>query len=152
MNISNILSLGRTRCKIDGGSKKRVLEDIATLIAADYPAVNADDLFRRLVGRERLGSTGVGSGVAIPHSRIENCSSTVGALLTLDQPIDFESPDNIPVDVIFALLVPEEAQDEHLQILARLAQTFSDAGNLKQLRGARNDEELYECAIQLFGA
>lgn len=151
IKFNSILSQGRTRCRTDGGSKKRVLEDVATLIAADYPAVNADDLFRRLIARERLGSTAVGSGVAIPHCRIQNATGTTGALLYLSEPIDFEAPDNQPVDIIFALLVPEEAHDEHLQTLAALAQGFSVEANLKRLRATLSDEELFRNALEIFG-
>lgn len=150
MNIYSILSPARTRCHCEGGSKKRVLEDIANLIAEDYPAVNGDELFRRLIGRERLGSTGVGNGVAIPHCRIENCSSTLGSLVSLQQPIDFEAPDGQPVDLLFTLLVPEEAHDEHLQTLATLAQAFSNAEILAKLRSAASDEQLYAYAQTVF--
>ena len=150
MNIQSILSPARVRCHLDGGSKKRVLEDIANLIVADHPAVNADELFRRLISRERLGSTGVGNGVAIPHCRVENCSTTLGSLISLRKAIDFESPDGKPVDLLFTLLVPEEAHDEHLQTLAALAQAFSNETILAKLRSAGDDEQLYVCAQEVF--
>lgn len=150
IRLGSILNQSRTRCRIESGSKKRVLEDIATLIAADYPAVDADDLFRRLVGRERLGSTAVGNGVAIPHCRIQNCTGTVGALFTLSKPVDFEAPDNKPVNIIFSLLVPDEAHDEHLQTLAGLAQGFSVSENLECLHAAKTNEDLFQAASKIF--
>ncbi|MCW8194383.1 PTS fructose transporter subunit IIA [Proteobacteria bacterium 005FR1] len=150
MDLSNLLSPSRTRSRMQGGSKKRVLEQAAKLIAADYPAVNPDELFRQLISRERLGSTGIGHGIAIPHCRVENCATAVGALLTLEEAVDFEAVDDAPVDVIFTLLVPNEAQEEHLQILASLAQIFGRSENLQKLREAQDDRELYDHAVELF--
>jgi len=150
MDISHILSPGRTRNRVAGGSKKRVLEQVAKLIAADNPALDADDLFRKLIARERLGSTGIGRGVAVPHCRVENCAGPVGTLLTLEDEVDFEAVDDAPVDIVFTLLVPDEAQDDHLQTLAALAETFSDPENLKRLRSTTSDEELFETAKALF--
>jgi PTS system nitrogen regulatory IIA component len=152
MDLSNLLSPSRSRSRIQGGSKKRVLEEAAKLIAADYPAVNPDELFRQLIARERLGSTGIGHGIAIPHCRVENCATAVGALLTLEQGVDFEAVDDAPVDLVFTLLVPNEAQEEHLQILASLAQVFGRSENLQSLREAQNDRELYDRAVALLAS
>lgn len=150
MDLSTLLSPSRTRSRIHGGSKKRVLEQAARLIAADYPALDADELFRQLIARERLGSTGIGQGIAIPHCRIENCATAVGALITLEEAVDFEAVDEAPVDIIFTLLVPNEAHDEHLQILASLAQAFGKSENLEQLREASDDQDLYRRTVALF--
>ncbi len=150
MDISNILSPSRSICKTNGGSKKRVLEHTAKTIADDYPALSADDLFRELINRERLGSTGIGQGIAIPHCRVSNCPRAVGVLLTLSDPVDFESVDDKPVDIIFALLVPDEAHEQHLQTLAVLAQAFSNEDNLNALRDSQTDEELYQTASNIF--
>src|SRR5690554_8003839 len=99
MDITSLLSRSRTFHRIQGGSKKRVLQQAANFIAADYPALDPDELFRQLVARERLGSTGIGHGVAIPHCRAQNCASAIGALITLEDAIDFEAVDDAPVDV-----------------------------------------------------
>lgn len=147
MRIDSILAPRRTQCGVEGGSKKRVLESLASIIADDIPTLNADELFRRLVARERLGSTGIGKGIAIPHCRVENCTGTIGALITLGKPIDYDSIDGDPVDIIFALLVPEEANDEHLQTLAALAEQLSDPAYLAALRNANDDEILYKSAL-----
>ena len=96
MQIQSLLTQGRTLCDIEGVSKKRVLEILANTIAQDIPAIDADDLFRRLIARERLGSTGIGHGIAIPHCRVENYDGVIGALITLNQPIDFDSIDSEP--------------------------------------------------------
>ncbi len=147
MQIQTFLAPRRTLCGVEGGSKKRVLHTLAQHIADDLPTLDADELFSRLIARERLGSTGLGHGIAIPHCRIENCTGTVGALITLDQPVDFDAIDGEPVDIVFALLVPEEAHDDHLQTLATLAGLFSDAEFRQQLRDCKSDEDLYHRVI-----
>jgi PTS system nitrogen regulatory IIA component len=147
MQIQNLITPGRTLCGIEGVSKKRALEILANTIAQDIPAIDADELFRRLIARERLGSTGIGYGIAIPHCRIDNCSGTVGALITLKQPIDFDAIDSEPVDVLFAMLVPEDAHSEHLQTLAALAGALNDADFRARLRAAESDIALYEAAV-----
>lgn len=150
MDLTTLLSPSRTFHRIEGGSKKRTLQQAANFIAADYPALDPDELFRQLVARERLGSTGIGEGVAIPHCRAANCASPIGALITLEDPIDYEAVDDAPVDILFVLLVPEEAQEQHLQILATLAQAFSEPANLQRLRDASSDQDLYQQAVSLF--
>ena len=148
MQFTSILSPRRTLCGATGGSKKRVLELLAQHIAADIPDIDEDQLFRSLIAREKLGSTGLGNGIAIPHCRLENCTATVGTIITLHTPIDFDAIDEQPVDIIFALLVPEEAHDEHLQTLASLAEKCSQPSYLKGLRSATSNEELYQAAIR----
>jgi len=150
MDISSILAPSRCCARIEGGSKKRVLELTAKIIAQDYPTLPDSDLFSQLVGRERLGSTGIGLGVAIPHCRVDNCAGAIAALFTLEEPIDFEAVDDKPVDVVFALLVPAEAHEQHLQTLAILARTFSEPENLALLRNASDDQALYDAAVRLF--
>jgi nitrogen PTS system EIIA component len=147
MDIQSIISPGRTLCGIEGISKKRALEILANTISADVPSIDADDLFRRLIARERLGSTGIGKGIAIPHCRVDKCEGTVGALITLKAPIDFDAIDSEPVDVLFAMLVPEYAGDEHLQTLAALASSLSDPEYRESLRSATNDTQLYQAAV-----
>lgn len=147
MQIKTMISPGRTLCGVEGGSKKRALELLANTIAEDVPAIDANDLFRRLIARERLGSTGIGHGIAIPHCRVENCAGTVGALITLTEPVDFDAIDSQPVDILFAMLVPEDAHDEHLQNLAALAGALNNADYRQRLREAKSDEALYQAAI-----
>lgn len=147
MQIESLISPGRTLCGVEGGSKKRALELLANTIAEDIPEIDADDLFRRLIGRERLGSTGIGHGVAIPHCRVDKCKGTVGALITLAEPIDFDAIDSQPVDILFAMLVPEDANDEHLQTLATLAGALNNPEYRQRLRKATSDENLYQSAI-----
>ncbi len=146
MQIEELLTPGRTLCGIEGVSKKRALEILANTIAQDVPAIDADELFRRLIARERLGSTGIGHGIAIPHCRVEHCNGTLGALITLKHPIDFDAIDSEPVDILFAMLVPEDAHSEHLQTLAALAAKLSDSEFRARLRTADSDASLFAAA------
>ncbi|UTF59680.1 PTS IIA-like nitrogen regulatory protein PtsN [Gilvimarinus sp. DA14] len=147
MQIDQILSPQRTLCRIEGVSKKRALEILANTIAEQVPGMDADDIFRRLIAREKLGSTGIGHGIAIPHCRIPGCDSTLGALITLEEPIDFDAIDGEAVDVVFAMLVPAEAEDDHLKTLAALASALNEAPYRDALRRAESPEQLYQAAI-----
>lgn len=147
MQLESILTPARTLCGAPGTSKKRVLENLAQFIAENLPDTEADDLFASLLARERLGSTGLGEGIAIPHCRLKSVNTAIGCLVTLEQPIEFESVDDKPVDVLFVLLVPEAATQEHLNVLAALAERFSNPVYCQALRSARSDEELYRVAI-----
>lgn len=144
MEVSDIVSLERTFIDVEGTSKKRVLENAAGLIAQQSPEFTANELFDSLISRERLGSTAIGKGVAIPHCRAKHCTKSVGALLKLQEAVDFDAQDHEPVDLMFVLLVPEEATEEHLQLLSQIAQRFSDENIRDSLRSANNKENLFE--------
>lgn len=146
MQLSTILSPGRTLCGMPGNSKKRTLLEVARFIANDIGGINADELFDKLIARERLGSTSLGQGIAIPHCRIKSCHQVVGSLIKLDNSIDFDAIDGNRVDLLFVLLVPEQAHDEHLKVLAALAERFSNADYCQSLRDATNHNELYSNA------
>ncbi len=152
IDILRLLSPNRTRFGTSCQSKKRVLETIAALIAEDFPAIDASELFRLLIERERLGSTGLGNGVAIPHCRVPNCPSLIGALITLEEPVDFAAIDGEPVDLIFTLLVPQEAAEQHLQTLAGLVEVVGQESYRQQLRNSGSDEALYQNMVALFSA
>lgn len=147
MEIADILTRERTRCNVPGGSKKRVLEFLANLLANQNPEADQDTLYEQLLARERLGSTGIGDGVAIPHCRLPGFHQTIGMLLKLESPIDFDAIDGQPVDLVFALVVPEEHNDEHLQTLSRIAQLLQDPKQRARLRNTASDEVLYQAAI-----
>lgn len=123
-------------------SKKRVLEQAARLLAVRAVEPEAEQIFERLLERERLGSTGLAGGVALPHARMPGVESSHGAFLRLAEPIDFDSLDGQPVDLVFALLVPEEATEEHLQLLGSLAGMFNDDELREQLRSAEAEQAL----------
>jgi PTS system nitrogen regulatory IIA component len=145
--LTEILSPERTVCHAPGVSKKRLFETIARMISEDQPSLSYEELFDHLIAREKLGSTGLGRGIAIPHCRVDACPHPLGSLLTLEQAINFDAPDDQPVDILFALLVPGEAHQQHLDILANIARLFSQADFCEQLRGATNSRELYDLAI-----
>ena len=146
MQLETILTPGRTLCGVPGSSKKRVLENIAQSISEDISSLDSNLLFDSLVARERLGSTGLGHGIAIPHCRMKSCSKVIGALIRLNEPVDFDAIDGEPVDLIFVLIVPEEAHAEHLQVLAHLAEMFNDEAFCQQLRQCEDNAALYQLA------
>ena len=124
-------------------SKKRLFEQ-AGLLFENHDGIARSLVFDSLFARERLGSTGLGQGVAIPHGRIKGLKEALGAFIRLAQPIPFDAPDGAPVTLIFVLLVPEKATEKHLQILSELAQMFSDR-TLREAMGAAADAQaLYQ--------
>lgn len=139
MPTSGILSPRAIRLDDDSPSKKRVLEHAAELLAPDDPELS-ERIYERLLERERLGSTGLSGGVALPHARMPDIHETRGAFLRLTTPIDFDSLDGRPVDLVFALLVPDEATEEHLRLLADLARLFNDPALRSELRSAAGQQ------------
>lgn len=135
-------------CNVQGSSKKKVLENIADSIHQAVPILDNSELFEQLIARERLGSTAIGKGVAIPHCRSDKLEQTVASLIKLQEAIDFEAPDDLPVDLLFVMVVPEQATDEHLQALAYLAQLFEQSEFRNALRKSKNKEELLAAVEQ----
>jgi PTS system nitrogen regulatory IIA component len=125
------------------------MEIIAEKIAAAVPELETGLVYRQLIEREKLGSTAIGSGVALPHTRLPECERIVGGLFVFNEPIDFSAYDDIPVQIVFALLVPEAETDEHLATLAMLAERFQRADYRAKLTGARSSTQLYEEAVAL---
>lgn len=143
MQIAQILTPDRIQSNVPSHSKKAALETLAALIAGADPALTQSEVFNSLITRERLGSTGLGQGVALPHGRLKNGERTLGAFIRLESGIDFDAVDHKPVDLLFALLVPEESTEEHLQILSRLAELFSKPEILQSLRTEQSKEEIF---------
>jgi len=152
MTLEAILPPERTLFAVPGGSKKRVLEFFSTFIAQNTPSLDSQEVFSRLIGRERLGSTGIGNGVAIPHARNPHCKAPVAGFLKLQEPIDFDAVDGEPVDLVFVLLVPEEADDTHLALLAQVAGIMNDVETRTRLRHSTSQRELHEALIQAIHA
>ncbi|HQR04521.1 MAG: PTS IIA-like nitrogen regulatory protein PtsN [Proteobacteria bacterium] len=125
--IFPILPIENILVGLDAGSKKRVFEQAGLLFENRYGLARAT-VYDALFAREKLGSTGLGQGVAIPHGRIKGLKDARGAFIRLGVPVPFESPDSQPVGLLFVLLVPESATEKHLQLLSELAQMFSDRG------------------------
>ena len=117
IRLENILTPGRSLVNVPGGSKKAVIEEIAKLIGKEVPEFDWQTVYESLIAREKLGSTGFGNGIAIPHCRLKGCTAPVSAVLHLERPVDFDAIDGAPVDLLFVLLVPEAATDAHLELL-----------------------------------
>ncbi len=144
MKLIQLISQDSVVCNADVSSKKRALEFLAELLAKESAAIDAFEIFQHLTDREKLGSTSLGHGVAIPHARTSGSDRAIGAFIKLEQGIDFDSPDNKPTDLLFALLVPEHYTDEHLEILSGLASCFSDEALCHNLRSSGTSKELYD--------
>ena len=127
-------------------SKKRVFERAAEAMGAALN-LSSETIYRALLAREKLGSTAIGEGIAIPHCRINECSEAAGCLVTLQEPIDYGSADGQDVDVIFLLLVPEEATEAHLKLLAALARSFSNAEVRDRVRQTQDPEALKQLLL-----
>lgn len=141
--ISKLLPLANVVVNLDVSSKKRVFEQVG-LLFENNQQVARSQVFDSLFAREKLGSTGLGQGVAIPHGRIKGLKDALGSLVRLRQPIPFDSPDGQPVGLIFVLLVPDRATDLHLQILSELAQMFSDRTFRERLLAAPDAPQLHQ--------
>ena len=142
--FSPLITVDLVSTKVDVTSKKRVLEFLSDKLAHCSEQVNEERVFEKLVERERLGSTAMGDGVAIPHARMEGVERAMIALATLAKPIDFDATDRQPVDLIMALLVPQECTDGHLRLLKWAAEMFSDRRYCDLLRSANCDNNLFE--------
>ena len=140
--IAKLLPVANVLLDLEVGSKKRVFEH-AGLLYENNHHIARSQVFDSLFAREKLGSTGLGQGVAIPHGRIKGIKDAIGALVRMREPIPFDAPDGAPVGLIFVLLVPERATDLHLQILSELAQMFSDQSFRERLAGAATAEDAH---------
>ncbi|WP_028240278.1 PTS IIA-like nitrogen regulatory protein PtsN [Stutzerimonas azotifigens] len=147
IRLEDILTPGRSQVNVPGGSKKRVLEQIARLVSKDLPDLDSQLVFESLIAREKLGSTGFGNGIAIPHCRLAGCQSPVSAVLRLDAPVDFDAIDGMPVDLLFVLLVPEAATDEHLELLRQIASMLDRSEVRDRLRQAPDSDHLFQVVI-----
>lgn len=144
MHLIDLLAPTRVHTNARVTSKKRLLELAAnTLLQPSGDSELERSIYDSLCARERLGSTGLGHGVAIPHGRIAGLAAPAGAFLKLAEPLPFDATDGQPVDLIFALVMPEHFTQQHLMLLSQLAEMFSDAGFCTRLRQARSDSELH---------
>jgi len=143
LELSTVLTPDCTRSGVHCQSKKRALEIISEL-AAKQLNLPHQTLFEAILTRERMGSTGIGNGIAIPHGKLEEDTlRAVGVFISLDQPIAFDAVDNQPVDLLFALLVPADQCKTHLHTLSLVAKRLADKTVCRRLRAAQSNEELY---------
>ena len=146
MTISALLSPQRIFLDVEISSKKKLLELIANIVA-DQAQLTESSLYSNLLNRERLGSTGLGHGFAVPHARVEGLDQTIGCLFRLKDPVNFEAPDNLPVDLVFTIVIPQEATEEHLLILSSLASLFSKPEVREAVRNANDKEEITQIIL-----
>ncbi|HLR16822.1 MAG TPA: PTS sugar transporter subunit IIA [Alcanivoracaceae bacterium] len=145
--MRDLLTPENTFHHVPGVNKKRLLEDIAERITAIHSELNTDTVFESLLARERLGSTGIGEGIALPHCRLDACTQPMALLITLDEAIDFEASDNQPVDIAFMLIVPNTDPEQHFNTLSYIANLFGQSEYRKALRNAASAKELFEQAV-----
>ena len=143
MELTNLLSPDCVICNLRAASKKLVLQDLAGR-AARVTGLSERAIFDTLLEREKLGSTAVGHGIAIPHGKLAELTRHYGIVAKLEHPIDFNSADDEPVDLVFLLLAPETAGADHLKALAKVSRLLRDEGVCERLRHAANSSALYE--------
>jgi len=144
IEISDFLVPERVEVQWQMSSKKRLLESIASLLTKGDPRLDKKTVFQILIERERLGSTGIGQGVALPHGRVNSLDRVIGAFVVMDSPLDYDSVDKQPVTLVFGLLVPADANEEHLKILAHLAKLFNETKLREQLKTSTSASEAYQ--------
>ncbi len=142
MEINDLITTQSVVANLHATSKKQAIQDLARK-AADITSLHERAIFDVLMERERLGTTGVGNGIAIPHGKLANLDKLYGLFARLEKPIDFQSIDEQPVDLIFLLLAPESAGADHLKALARVSRLLRDQTVCEKLRGTDQSEALY---------
>lgn len=147
MDLRDLLSKDAVLAKLKAKSKKQAIQELAAK-AAELTGLSEREIFDTLLQRERLGSTGVGQGIAIPHGKLTRLDRLVGVFAKLEKPIDFDALDDEPVDLVFLLLAPEGAGADHLKALARIARQLRDAGVTESIRSAAEAEEIFDLLIQ----
>ena len=141
MQLSEFLDFDAIKTAFPGGNKRSLLQQLANL-AGQRLNLDSAAILSSLAERERLGSTGFGQGVAIPHGKIEGLNRIYGLFVRLGEPVDFKALDKDPVDLVFLLLSPPEAGAEHLKALAAISRVTRNARTLEQMRGARSRDAL----------
>lgn len=144
MDIETILSPECATIAAPGTSKKRALELISQLASQRYTDINPQQLFESLLAREKMGSTGIGKGIALPHGRLPNVDHAIAVFVKCDEPIPFDAIDGKPVDLLFALFVPEDNCKQHLSTLASMAKVLDNKDICRSLRKSADDHEIYQ--------
>ena len=142
MLISDLLSPEKVHCDVHSSSKKRLLELISEELARTSETLSQREIFESLCARERLGSTGLGKGVAIPHGRVKGSQYVEASFIRLKKPLPYDAVDGEPVDLLFAMAVPEQCSEDHLKLLSQVAELFSDPELLAELRQAETSGKL----------
>jgi PTS system nitrogen regulatory IIA component len=142
MDLSDLVSQKSIMPSLKAGSKKQLLQLLAEK-ASQITGLSERDVFDTIMQREKLGSTGVGNGIAIPHGKLKNVKNITGIFARLETPVDFEALDDEPVDLVFMLLAPETAGADHLKALSRIARILREADMVKKLRATKDAAALF---------
>ncbi len=144
MYVEHLLSPQRIGCHISVSSKKRTLEQLSELLQHGSDVEDRGEIFDALLARERLGTTGFGRGVAIPHGRLKSLKEPIAAFITLAPGVDFDAVDHTPVDLILALLLPDDNADSHIKLLSHVAEMLRDPELVNRLRNAANSDTIID--------
>lgn len=147
MRFTDLLKPEAVFASLRVNSKKQLLQELSER-AAHISHLPARQIFDAVLHRERLGSTGIGNGIAIPHAKLAKCPSIIGIFARLEKPVDFEAIDANPVDLVFLLVAPESAGADHLKALARIARVFRDPATTAKLRAITDPAALYAVLTQ----
>ncbi|NWL15223.1 PTS IIA-like nitrogen regulatory protein PtsN [Pseudoalteromonas sp. Scap03] len=147
MKLSSLICQDCSKAAVLFNSKKRILEFISELAHNKLPYLAQQDILNALTAREKLGSTGIGRGIAIPHGRMSGVQEPLALILVSEAAINFDAIDNRPVDIFVALIVPDGDNKQHLKTLATIAEKLNDKEFCKQLRAAKSDNELYQIIV-----
>ena len=145
--LQGLLSRERVAANVKVSSKKRMLEELAELLSRQLPGMDQHTVFSTMNERERLGSTGIGHGIALPHGRLNGIQEPIAAAMKLQQSLNFDAIDNQPIILVVGLLVPADATDQHLRILSDLAGAFSDSGFRQAVSEASDADTLFDLLI-----
>lgn len=144
MILEQLVSPSRVLCNVHARSKKHSLEILSELLSSPNPDIANEDIFAKLIARERLGCTSLGKGIAFPHCRISGMQNNCGSLIKLSEPIDFDSADGVSVDLIFGLILPTELNDRHYANIGMITQLLNTDALTAKLRSTKSSNALYE--------
>jgi PTS system nitrogen regulatory IIA component len=147
MNLEHLISSDSVLCNANARSKKHCLEILSELLARSNPDIASEEIFARLIERERLGCTSLDKGIAFPHCRISGASDSTGALIKLSSPVDFDSIDGDAVDLVFGLMVPAEIYENHIADISLITRFLNDDALRARLRTATTSSDLYEALL-----
>jgi len=147
MSLQEIIKPDGVLCNATARSKKHCLEILSELLIRNFPEIASDDIFEYLISRERLGCTGLDKGAAFPHCRVEGIDESIAVLIKLSEPVDFDSPDGEPVDLVLGMMVPAEINDSHRADIKLITDVLADEGLRARLREMNSSSNLYDALI-----
>ena len=147
MLLEEIIKPDGVLCNATARSKKHCLEILSELLVRSNPQISSDDIFQRLNERERLGCTGLNSGAAFPHCRVEDIEASCAALIKLSEPVEFDAADGEPVDLVFGMMVPTELDDSHYADIKMITRVLADEGLRSRLRSMNSSSDLYAALL-----